>query len=242
MSRVIRSQAEAVWDSVVTAVPAPTGDKTKWCAQPQKLALVLVEPRCHKWLAGVLYRYANIYGGGDTGLYIFHGNKNLDRLKEITGNWSGVNYVALGVDNLTITQYSHLLTSASFYQNFGCQHILIIQCDTWIRRPIDPVYFNYNWCGAPWIRNRSWANKPENCGNGGFSLRNVQRMIEICRAHGPTTQNEDVFFNRLLDSSEYATGALQAGFSVEYLYNSNPCGLHASYKCLNVAQIKHLLS
>jgi len=237
-----RVLAEAYWNSVITAIESPPADKTSWCVQAKKLALVIVEPRAHKWLAGVLYRMAEIYGGSEVGLYIFYGTKNLDYIKSYTGSWSGVNYMPLGKDNLTIKQYSHLLTSASFYQNFSSQHILIFQTDTYIRRPIDEIYFNYNWCGAAWMRHAFWVTRNNCCGNGGFSLRNVKRMIDICRLRGPTEQNEDIFFNRLLSNSEYPTDTLQQQFSVEAVFHPDPCGLHAPYKFLTVAQLKQLLA
>ncbi|MHB1909685.1 MAG: DUF5672 family protein [Nitrososphaerales archaeon] len=228
--------SESYWDQVVKKIPKPVPEKSKWATvdQATKLSLVIVEPRCHQWFEGVLYNAAHTYGGTDVSLYVFHGTDNLDYIKQYIGDWENVQYINMGVSNLDIRNYCHLLTSTSFYEHFKSEHILVFQTDSLFRKPIDDVYFNYDWAGAPW----TFSN---GCGNGGFSLRRVSKMIQICTQHGPSYENEDIFFSRHLRSGEYPDKEILKRFSSETIHCPDSCGMHKPYRYLSFDCVKQLL-
>jgi hypothetical protein len=230
---------ETLWNNIVMKIQHPPIDKKIWKdkQQTKKLSVAIVEPRCHKWLQGVLYNMAHVYGGTDVSLFIFHGTTNYQFIQDIIKDWQNVNYVQLPVTNLNAKEYSKLLTTSSFYQNFKSEHVLIFQTDSLIRRPLDEVYFKYNWCGAPWLAKRM------GCGNGGFSLRRVSKMIEICNRYGSSEYNEDMYFDTHLRIGDYPIGELQRGFSSETIFHPNPCGIHNTFKYIkDLNQIRTILS
>lgn len=222
------TSSEEVWDRVVMGIPPPPENKRVWKVKDaaKRLSVAIVEPRSHRWLKGVLHNMAHIYGGTDVALFIFHGTDNLPLIQNIIAGWQNVNLIPLNVANLTISDYSRLLFTKSFYENFiSSEHVLIFQTDSLIRKPIDDIFFQYNWCGAPWTH--------PGCGNGGFSLRRVRKMIDLSlhRTSSYYVLPEDLFFNlRLKVNIDYPPRELAMKFSCETVYSPDPCGLHATYK------------
>lgn len=201
-----------------------------------KVALVIVEPRKHEWLYPVLNNAAEFFGGGDAGLFIIHGNKNENYVKDIIGKWKGVNLVNLNVDNLTIKQYNHLLTSEDFYKLFdNIPYILVFQTDSLFFRKLPSKYLenNYDYVGALFSRSHVEGKPNRVIGNGGLSLRKVETMLEISRKYGPlpldknNTMNEDVFFSKYCEKFPSIEDA--NSFSVEHISHPSPFGHHQAY-------------
>ena len=88
---------------------------------------------------------------------------------------------------LNIQGYNRLMLSLEFYNRFGkFEYILICQLDAWVFR--DELVFwcqkGYDYIGAPWFEGWHDATKESNfigVGNGGFSLRNVNKSLEILK-------------------------------------------------------------
>lgn len=78
--------------------------------------------------------------------------------------------------NITRMEYSIMLLDSNFYKQFTGDYLLIYQEDSIIFREIPNKYFKFDFVGAPLpnIKNKF---------NGGFSLRNKKRMIEICEQY-----------------------------------------------------------
>jgi hypothetical protein len=204
----------------------------------QKLCVAIVEPRIHELLPYVLYNMANIYGGEDVSLYIFHGTKNEEYVKDIIRGWKNVQLINLNVENLTIDNYNNLLISKSFYENFISKFVLIFQTDSLIRRKIDSDFFNYDYVGAPW---------KDNCqvcvGNGGFSLRKVETMKLICEKYKNVYGNEDLFFSHEVQKNGFNLPDVETAsrFSSEWTLHPDPCGFHAINKFHRREEVEKLL-
>ena len=110
--------------------------KIVWEHNPKKLTCIIVEPRNHPNLEGCLYNMANIYANTDVGLTIYHSKKNKTLVENITKTWIGVKLFCLEVDNLTIKDYSNLLTTSEFYEPVLSTHLLIFQTDSCIFKAI----------------------------------------------------------------------------------------------------------
>jgi hypothetical protein len=231
-----------LWNKIVTSIPPPPREKQVWSQNKNnRLSVAIIEPRCHELLAGVLYNMADIYGGQDVSLYIFHGEKNESYVNKIIDQWTGVNLINLHVDNLALYEYNDLLVTIKFWENFTSTHVLIFQVDTLILRPFDDCYFQYDYIGAPWIH--AWAGGGKYVGNGGFSLRNVEAMKNICHQYGETYGgvNEDFFFVARLPRQKVAPCKIAMTFAVEEIYYHGPCGLHKSYQYLTTIELTSLL-
>ena len=92
-----------IFTNTLKYIKEPNTILTKWKLpyEGQKLSVVMIEPREHENLKGVLYQMANIYGNTDVSLYIFHGNKNSNFVYNIINNWNNVILLNLQIDNLT---------------------------------------------------------------------------------------------------------------------------------------------
>ena len=114
--------------------------------------------------------------------------------------------------------YTKLLLSQEFYQRFiDYDYMLICQTDALLLQPVRKIYefieLSYDYYGAPWpegtisyqysFRGLSlvkWFMKQKVCyvGNGGFSLRNIERTIALLKEKKKYTRiwnsGEDQFF------------------------------------------------
>lgn len=240
------STRRALWDAVLTSIAEPPMQKQEWYNGPDpSLDLVIVEPREHPWLRGVLFNMAHVYGGGNVALHIFHGNTNKGFVDAIIEGWKNVYKHPLGVDNLAIPHYNKLLTSPQFWKNdhFHASHILIFQTDTIMLKPIPSLFFAFDYVGAPWpfkVDPKMDPNK--NVGNGGLSLRRTEAMIALTSRFEPTSAAEDVHLVSKIPHANLPTNAVAAGFSVEHIYDADPCGLHQAWRFHSIEKVRAWLS
>lgn len=218
-------------------IPEPSLNNKIWSDTPSKLGVCLIEFREHEYMKAVLHNMCNIYGGTSTSLYIIHGNSNEDFVKDIIKDWSNVRTIKYDYDNINIDIYNEIMTSTEFYDHFETEFVLIFQTDTLIRKQIPEKFFEYKYVGAPW---KGYPNDfPDNpsvlignklVGNGGFSLRNVQKMKDICSKHlykdSKRKINEDVYITNFLNISDIPRVDIAKQFSVEWVYYDDPVGLH----------------
>ena len=64
------------------------------------MSAVIIEPREHENLAGVLNNMAWVYGNTSVSLYIFHGTKNEQFVKDTVKGWTDVQFVNIGKETL----------------------------------------------------------------------------------------------------------------------------------------------
>lgn len=150
---------------------------------------------------------------------------------------------------MTINQYNLLLYSPAFYDKIKTEHFLIFQSDTLIsdinaKNIYD--YIKYDYVGAPWHK----VNDYEAVGNGGFSLRRKDKMIEMIKNGGYLHPNgqahyEDRFFSDTCGNKNKITLYkpsldIAKNFAVETIYNKTSVGLHKPWLYLNPTQINEL--
>lgn len=86
-----------------------------------------------------------------------------------------------------VRAYSKLLLTKRFYKKFSdYDYILIYQLDALVFSDQLNEWCNksYDYIGAPWINSEmkkifTGYDRPDYCGNGGFSLRNVSKCINV---------------------------------------------------------------
>lgn len=148
-----------------------------------------------------------------------------------------------------LNTYNDILQDEGVWQklvDYGIKKVLVVQDDGMLLRPGVEDFLSYDYVGAP------WADAPENqsikdafggrnylVGNGGFSVRSVDAMLRICKAHKHDKYHtfyhninripEDVWFvEHLLEdnTSKLPTVEQASYFSVEQVLNSKSIGFH----------------
>lgn len=194
-----------------------------------KYCLVIVEPRKHKnfeFVCKTMLRFTN----KDWGLHVFHGNDNDEYVKDCLKGVPNVVYTHLNVSNLSIQDYNKLLTSVWFYKQIqkNTKKILIFQTDSCLLKEGVENFIDYDYIGAP------WPHYNNEVGNGGFSLRDLNFCIQLCKHHKISGEgvesHEDVFFNKysklyICNVANYETAC---EFSCENIPTKTlPLGVHS---------------
>jgi hypothetical protein len=234
-----------MYHQIITNIREPPAEKKKFASENnQRLGLVIIEPRSHEWLKGVLYNMAHIYGNTDTVLYIVHGNDNEEFVKSIIDDsWSNVILLKIPVSNLTRDDYNLLLTNGQFWKYFKTEYVLIFQSDTFIRKQISDLFFLYDYVGAPWYWKPNGIQR--SVGNGGFSLRKTSVMKDICNKYKfdkETEEGEDVYFCRYVEVDYVPPPNLASIFAVEHIFYSDSIGLHQVWRFIKIEEIIKLMS
>ena len=147
----------------------------------------------------------------------------------------------------SIDTYNELCKRKEFYECFKeYEFILVYQLDCWVFDDNLDYFMSlgYDYIGAPWMKVNAEENKVilDGCGNGGFSLRNVDKFIRTCTEKEEeiktSTDAEDVFFSKkcsdILKISPVDIGrefSFEVGPKVLFTLNGNklPMGCHKPF-------------
>lgn len=196
---------------------------------------VIVEPRCHKHLIPII---KTVYEKCKVPIFIFHGNQNekfiIDNLKNVNFNIN-ITLHNMGIDNLTVRQYSDLLLTTKFWDTIPGENILIFQTDSCVSNYDEELLkecSKYGYVGAPTRRIR-----PIPWQNGGFSYRKKSLMKKAIDTIKPIRKGnklpfpEDRFFSQTCAKiCNPAPWELANRFSVEIHYNEKPFGFHKCWE------------
>jgi hypothetical protein len=178
------------------------------------------------------------------------GNNNYKFIKKLCDfickdSESKINIIKLEIDNLTPSQYSQLLTTKDFWEKIKGTKILLYQEDTMLFKNNIDTFLEYDYIGAPWPLNQD--DNSHGVGNGGFSLRTKEKMIECIEKINPedlklgnstkmymestksTFVPEDVYFSKALidfNLGNVATRDIAVNFSQESVFSKSPLGGH----------------
>ena len=174
------------------------------------------------------------------------GINNYTQMVDICNRISdGIKIIKLDKTNLTPSDYSEMLMTKSFWENFDGEKILIYQEDSYIFHNKIKPFLSYDYIGAPWPPNQD--DNSLGVGNGGFSLRSKSKMIKVIEQVKPSDlvlgkstkrymENtnsyvlpEDVYFSKSL--IDYRIGAVAPrymglNFSQESQLSTTPLGGH----------------
>ena len=174
------------------------------------------------------------------------GNLNFDYITSINSHLDNILIIIkLDYDNIDINQYSKILTSLSFWENLTGDYILIYQEDSCIFKDNIEDYLCFDYIGAPWPKTQN--DNKNLVGNGGLSLRNKQKMIQVIQKINPlemtfnsstleyminckiTFPPEDVYFTKAMLDYNIGTVAdweSASNFSTESCFNIDSFGGH----------------
>ena len=229
-----------------------------------KYTAVIVEPRKHKALDFVLNNFVDNLDD-QWSFVIIHGNLNETFVKDIVSRLSDINksriqLVNLGVDNLTIAQYSEMFYNPLFYDYIPTETFLIFQTDSIIiKEHKNKIYdfIDYDYVGAPFGHpvGEKWRYHTY-VGNGGLSLRKKSKMVEMLRYKNKplVRQNrnygkyvaEDRFFCGYYTEKEIQMNKPSVEnakfFSMESVYSDSPFGIHKPWYGVDKNNFKNFLN
>ena len=211
-------------------------NKKEYMTNSYKYTAVIVEPRQHAALEYVLNNY-NEHLSNEWQFILYHGNKNKEYSEKICNKIfkpGRMTFMNLNVDNLTIDDYNKLLYSKSFWESIPTEIILIFQTDSIIcskHKDLINKFLKYDYVGAPWVNG--------GVGNGGLSLRNKSKMIEILNQCSIPNMNEDGYFSGGCDGIVINKPSYEEAktFSIETVTNDKTFGIHKAYNYLNIDDI-----
>lgn len=149
---------------------------------------IIIEPRKHKALEFVLQNVCKNLSN-EWKIVLFHGIKNKEYSEKIITKLNiefhdRIELVNINVLNLNLIEYSELLATKSIIYNYiNTEKFLVFQTDSMIFSENSHLindFLHYDYIGAPWLQTNYLPTA--NCnfiGNGGFSLRNKNKMLEI---------------------------------------------------------------
>ena len=174
------------------------------------------------------------------------GNENYEFVSNMCSSiHPNVKVIKTNYNQLTPSLYNIFLTSVEFWDLLVGEKILIYQEDSCIFKDNITDFLKYDYIGAPWPRTQD--DNPFCVGNGGFSLRTKQHMIDVIktisiddtifnsstlsymRNNNLTVAPEDVYFS--LNMIQFKIGvvapyAAAKAFSTETVLNENSLGGH----------------
>ena len=182
---------------------------------------------------------------------IYTSKQSIDKYKDIICKIGLSNLIQLRVhhtfDDIELFHmevYNQVLKSEHFWKSLECNKCIIVQDDGFLMNGKFINHFlKYDYVGAPWAdaKDNEYIKKNINhelVGNGGFSIRDVGKMIQICQTH-ITDKNslfyhnlneipEDVYFVKYLVSmgANIAPFDVARKFAIEQVLSVNPVGFH----------------
>lgn len=128
----------------------------------------------------------------------------------------------------SLNDYNKFLTSELFWKKLiEFERVLIFQQDSMILREGIDEFLDFDYCGAPW----KWQKEPRIGGNGGLSLRNPKKCLELVQKKpwGIVYGYEDVYFSNHLNEvgGNVAAYEICRKFSCETIYELGTFGYHA---------------
>jgi len=201
-------------------------------------AAVLIEPRNHPMIKYVIYNFMYLLAPQGWSLHVFCSIDNYEMINDIR-KVLNLHIHILHTNNLTEPEYNKLLTSEKFYNEFdeSISHLLIFQTDTMLLKDNISEFLKFDFIGA------AWSFSPNKGCNGGLSLRNRKKMLEICKNY-KCNENEDGFFSFTNEQSLNVIPTLQDknNFSMETIWCDDPMGLHRAFgHQLDEQKMKELL-
>lgn len=219
-----------IWNSHLDYMKNKLTDFVPVLPQHSDFYAVIVEPRIDEKLETIIKTVMFYLSDSKEkwGLQIFHGTENEGFINEFTKNWKNIKLSNLGVDNLSKQEYNNLLMNSMFWEKVYGDKVLIFQNDSILLRNGIDDFLKYDYVGAPWIKSKEGSF----VGNGGLSIRNKHKMIEICQINNNQSDIplEDIFFVKNLKGQGVADLETAYNFSMEDIFSPNPLGVHNPIK------------
>lgn len=194
---------------------------------------LLIEPRPHPHLWAVLENFHTVFP--DVPVVWLYGNLNVPTESQL----DQADYILpfhMKLDNLDIPMYNCILTQPDLYRILPGRYVLTFQTDsvlfTACKKRLEDYIDQYDYIGAPWRSNKGFG--AIRIGNGGLSLRNRDKCLELTERYPPLScsqvpeSNEDVYFAYMMHQyGRVPTVDVARNIFYEYLKPTElPIGAH----------------
>jgi Protein of unknown function (DUF5672) len=187
--------------------------------------IVLVERRCHPNLPFCLQNA--VYYAKGWGLTIVCSRQNRAFVDACLGHQRNSVRVIVQWDTEATPEdgkkeYNMLLQTAAFWRLFTESHLLMMETDTYLRRPIPDSILQYDYVASKW----PWkASAP---GGGGLSYRKRAVMERICSIGLPLQYAQDCFISDAIEGMKcmYPSYESARAYFVEFEPTPMCCGTH----------------
>jgi len=207
---------------------------------------IMIEPRQHPAMRFVLHNFLENLDAR-WNFILYHGIDNEDWLKQLvqsafsSEDHKRITFRKIAVKNLTLGQYSSIMTNSQFIQTIPTEIFLVFQTDSMICKPYrDLIYefMEYDYVGAPWheIPRGAWKTQ---VGNGGLSLRRKSAMLTIARTLPYSAgYAEDMYFSEGCDRLHMKKPSWEKAkeFAIETQYNPRSFGIHRAWRWTSVSE------
>ena len=188
-----------------------------------KNTVLLVERRVHPNIEFVLHNFMYFCRGFS--LTVVCSDENLDYVKGIVGNHTATImpiFKGEGDKETGIREYNELMTDAEFYKKIPAEYILSMQTDSYLRKPLPEMLWEYEYIACP------WAWKKHFVGGGGLTFRNRECVIDICEKSTRSKKHEDVFFSEscFIMGKKVLPIELRETIFSESCFTDDPVGVH----------------
>ena len=121
----------------------------------------------------------------------------------------------------------------------------MFQHDSGLLREGIEEFLQWDYVGAPWKESAFWAHPKRKGGNGGLSLRNPKKALDLCqiRPNGPNIGKEDVYFTKYLElvKGNVAPYEVCRKFSCETVFELGTLGYHNISTHLSMDQCEKIM-
>jgi len=153
-------------------------------------AIIIVERRCHPNLDFILQ--CNAYFARGFTIHIFCSEANYSYIELICGvQYKNIHchkvFETIGTPEEGKIEYNNLLKTKSFWETFTEEHIITIETDSYLLKPISDLIYTFDYVGSAW----PWQLLDP--GGGGLTYRKTSVMKQICDLSGIDCPMQDSF-------------------------------------------------
>jgi Protein of unknown function (DUF5672) len=175
-------EAKDFYTRMMLGIRKPKSPEFVVADEKTQLEIVLIELKNSesKFLVPAIYNIANVYAHEQVAFTIVHHAFHAPVLTALKDHFKNLRLIQLTQEDFSIKQYSELLSSTKFWNNFKAKFTLITQPDVMIVKPLKKEFYQYDLIGAPWTNNLCVTkDKDHQVGSGGYTLRNTATMKKV---------------------------------------------------------------
>jgi hypothetical protein len=191
-------------------------------------AILFVERRCHPNLEFCLQNAA--YYARGYAMYIICSKSNVHYIQHICGQQLPNIHIHIAFDTMGTAEagkieYNQLLKMESFWNRFKEEHIITMETDCYLRKPIPTSIEEYDYVASKW----AWNMKEP--GGGGLSYRKRSIMNKICSLKDPSLESipmQDCYVSKgcLAIAAKVPTVDQSLDYFTESIISKKSCGVH----------------
>jgi hypothetical protein len=186
--------------------------------------IVIIERRVHPNLEFIIKNAAYFARGWS--IAIVCSDINIEYIRQILKhNQDSVYLIQMFQGNLDPAvgknEYNYLLQSSEFFLALPSENLLLMEMDTYLRKPVPEEILKYDYVASPYKWNESLSG-------GGLSFRKRTVMLDICLKYSELAPGQDIYACNGIKALGYSRPSFQE--EIQYFCESclykDPVGFH----------------